>query len=71
MFQHWDKVLFVGSILLAAVSGSRRDVAQRRGFHPQALEDMRARSLLGRDTQPAQRQYYSNATKSQSKSMHY
>ena len=66
MFRRWQKLLLIGSILLAVVSGHRRDVAQRRGFHPQALEDMRARSLYGRDTPVAQRQYYTNATKSQS-----
>ncbi|KIX02462.1 uncharacterized protein Z518_08403 [Rhinocladiella mackenziei CBS 650.93] len=63
MFQQWTNILLFGSFLLATVSGRHRDVAQRRGFTPQALEDLRARSLYGRTTPPSERQYYTNDTK--------
>ena len=62
--QHLDKVLLLCSLLLAVVP-ARRDVANRRGFTPQAMEEMRARSLLGRATAAAsERLYYTNKTKS-------
>ncbi|KIW85389.1 hypothetical protein Z517_00779 [Fonsecaea pedrosoi CBS 271.37] len=63
LFNRWDVLLVVGSFLLSAASGHRRDVSQNRGFTPRALEDMRAMSLYGRDTPVADRQYYTNATK--------
>jgi hypothetical protein len=62
--QHLDEVLLLCSLLLGVVS-ARRDVAHRRGFTPQAMEEMRARSLLGRETAAAsERLYYTNKTKS-------
>ncbi len=62
--QHLDRVLLLCSLLLGIVS-ARRDVAHRRGFTPQAMEEMRARSLLGRETAAAsERLYYTNKTKS-------
>jgi hypothetical protein len=63
MFQNWRSVLLVASFLLAASSGHRRDVAQNRGFTPRALKDMEAKALLGRNTPPNKRLYYTNSTK--------
>lgn len=57
-------LLLLSCSFLAGVSGHSRDVAQRRGFTPQAIEAMQARNLLGRDTTAAEPRYYTNDTKS-------
>lgn len=61
--QLWKQLLLTGSLLLAVALSHRRDVAHRRGFTLQALEDMRARSLYGRDTPADEKRYYTNDTK--------
>lgn len=65
MFKHWGKLLLVASVLLGLSAGSRRDVANRRGFTPQAMEEMRARSLIMEraTSNTSDLLYYTNKTK--------
>ncbi|KAK4938528.1 hypothetical protein LTR10_021060 [Elasticomyces elasticus] len=65
MFKHWEKLLLVASVLLGLSAGSKRDVARRRGFTPQAIEEMRARSLIMEraTSNTSDLLYYTNKTK--------
>ena len=64
--RQWVRFLLVASLLLVTVSSYKRDVARNRGFTPRALRDMEAKALYARNTPPAQRLYYTNATESES-----
>lgn len=66
MSKHWEKVLIVASILFGLSTASSRDVARRRGFTPQAMTEMRARSLMERATHASDLLYYTNQTKGES-----
>jgi hypothetical protein len=68
MMRDWNQVLVLISLLVGVVSSHRRDVAARRGFTPQAIEDMKARSLYGRQVEAPEKRYYTNDTKSESDS---
>ena len=63
--QYLNSLLLICGCLLG-VGLARRDVAHRRGFTSQGMEEMRARALLGRDaTAKADPLYYTNNTKSE------
>lgn len=65
MIRYWNQVLLFISLLVGVVLSHRRDVAARRGFTPQAIEEMKARSLYGRQVEAPEKRYYTNDTKSE------
>jgi len=66
MSRHWIQVCILLALLVGVVSSHRPDVAARRGFTPQAIEEMKARSLYGRQVEAPEKRYYTNDTKSES-----
>lgn len=69
MMQHWSQALILVGLVVGVVSSHRPDVAARRGFTPQAMEAMKARSLYGRQVEAPEKRYYTNDTKSESESV--
>ncbi|KEF59349.1 carboxypeptidase D [Exophiala aquamarina CBS 119918] len=63
MLRHWNQGCIFVAFLVGVVSSHRRDVAARRGFTPQAIEEMKARSLHGRRVEAPEKRYYTNDTK--------
>lgn len=65
MMGRWSQALAICALVVGVASSHRPDVAARRGFTPQAMEEMRARSLYGRQVEAPKRRYYTNDTKSE------
>lgn len=68
MLRLWSQVCVIVGLMVGAVSSHSRDVAARRGFTPQAIEEMKARSLYGRQVEAPEKRYYTNDTKGKSNS---
>ena len=60
----WNPLLLLTWSVISGVDGHRGDIAQRRGFTPQAMDARNARPLHRRAPAAPERRYYTNDTKS-------